>query len=80
MEYKDERAFIGNYRSLGYYKEDRLTVLGDKKSVNTFVWSQDKYQIVPAKNSPKLTKEAIGFYQSNDFFYKNNYYKIDSKK
>ena len=75
MSPEEERAFIGNYRSLGFYKKDQLIVLGDKKSANTYVWNKQQQQLDPIKNTPSLIKEAVSYYQSNDYFYQNDYYK-----
>lgn len=36
-----ERAFISNYQSLGYYKNDFLTVLKPKRQVESFYRSKN---------------------------------------
>tara|TARA_B100000809_G_scaffold196653_1_gene196164 strand:+ start:5128 stop:7089 length:1962 start_codon:yes stop_codon:yes gene_type:complete len=72
----DERAFIGNYRSLGLFKDNKLLVLGDKKSANSYEWNKKDNQLTPIDTDPVFLKEAISYYYSNDYFYQNNIYKL----
>lgn len=61
--FKDERAFIGNYQFVGYYKDKILTTLGPNKVIRT-------YSFDPAtktqKDSSEFTfkEEAITYYQT----------------
>ena len=75
METTDERAFIGNYRSLGLFKNNKLMVLRDKKSANFYEWEKEGNRLTPIKTNDSFLKETIGYYYSNDYFYQNNYYK-----
>ncbi len=79
MEAQDERAFIGNYRSLGLFKNNKLIVLGDKKSANYYNWNKKDNQLLPIKADKLLLKEALGYYHSNDYFYQNDLYKIETE-
>ncbi len=72
----DERAFIGNYRSLGLFKDNKLLVLGDKKSANSYEWNKKDNQLTPIDTDPVFLKEAVSYYYSNDYFYQNNIYKL----
>jgi phosphoglycerol transferase MdoB-like AlkP superfamily enzyme len=76
MEQSDERAFIGNYRSLGLFKNNKLLVLGDKKSANSYKWNKKDNQLTPIDTDPKFLKEAVSYYYSNDYFYQNDIYKL----
>ncbi len=75
METSDERAFIGNYRSLGLFKGNKLMVLRDKKSANFYEWSRKGNKLNPIKTDSAFLKETVSYYYSNDYFYQNNLYK-----
>lgn len=59
----EERAFIGNYQYVGYYKERTLTTLGPNRVIKTFTYD-------PATKKQKdyldekFRDEAISFYQT----------------
>ena len=76
MPPKNERAFIGNYRNLGLFKNNQLLVLGDKTSANFYNWNKENNQLSPTKENPDFLKEAVGYYYSNDYYYQNDLYKI----
>jgi len=75
MKPSDERAFIGNYRSLGLFKDNKLLVLGDKKSANFYTWDKAINQLSTVAVDSSLLNEGLGYYYSNDYFYQNNLYK-----
>jgi phosphoglycerol transferase MdoB-like AlkP superfamily enzyme len=77
MTPSDERAFIGNYRNLGLFKNNKLLVLGDKKSANFYEWNKENNSLTPTQPDSIFLKEAISYYYSNDYFYQNNLYKIE---
>ena len=58
------RAFISNYQSLGYYKDDRLVVLKPGKRVESYRVDPLTYETVPAPLDPRLRDEAIAYYQT----------------
>jgi phosphoglycerol transferase MdoB-like AlkP superfamily enzyme len=58
------RAFVSNYQELGYYKDDRLTVLLPKRKVEAFRIDPKTYAATPAEPDPKLVDEAIAYYQT----------------
>lgn len=72
-EQKEERAFIGNYQYVGYYKPNVLTTLGPNKQVRSYVYDPvTKVQ----KNSSDTTylNEAIAYYQyANDLLTTGRY-------
>jgi len=72
------RALIGNYRNLGLLKGKTLMVLNDKKSANLFNWEEKTNTLTPMNTDPKFLKNTLGYYHANDYFYQNNYYKIDT--
>ena len=77
MDKDVERALIGNYRSLGLLKDNKLMVLNDKKSSDLFNWNNESNDLTPAKPESAFLKTTLGYYHSNDYFYQNNYYKLE---
>ena len=47
MTKEDERAFIGNYRNLGLFKDQKLMVLSDQKIANYYEWKTDNDDLIP---------------------------------
>ncbi len=58
------RAFVSNYQELGYYKDDMLTVLLPKRRVEAFRVDPRTFAATAAEPDPRLTDEAIAYYQS----------------
>ena len=70
-----EHAFIGNYQKLGYYRENRLTILSPDESVKSLEVTSLKLNDVKYKKIPDNSadiKNAITYYQSANYLYKNN--------
>jgi phosphoglycerol transferase MdoB-like AlkP superfamily enzyme len=60
--WKDERAFIGNYQFVGYYRDQVLTTLGPNKVVRTFSYDPKTHQQKDLSNET-FKDEAISYYQ-----------------
>ncbi len=62
----DERAFIGNYRTLGLLKGNVFTQLNDKKRVTQFRWNERSKTMSEVKdtNNRFLITQTIAFYQT----------------
>lgn len=80
MKPEDERAFIGNYRKLGYLKDNKVMVLGDGNTANFYQWN-------PADNSQKalpmdteFLERAISNYQVADYLYRNGGLQLNNLK
>lgn len=58
------RAFISTYQSLGYYKNDTLTVLKPKKVVESYRVDPVTLSTTPTPIDEELRDEAIAYYQS----------------
>lgn len=71
MKKQDERTFIGNYRKMGYLKDNKLMVLGDMKSANYYEWDKSKNYLNLLPRNEQALKEAISYYQSHDYLYQN---------
>ncbi|WP_017259853.1 LTA synthase family protein [Pedobacter arcticus] len=66
-------AFVSTYEKLGYYKNGDLLVLSPQKKVEQFKVMPNQDQI-PEKVDEKLKEEAIAFYQTASYLYKNRQY------
>lgn len=67
----DERAFIGNYRKLGLLKGDTLTVLGEQKQHNFYLWDKTNNKLIAQPENRRHLTEIISYYQSIDYLYKH---------
>lgn len=65
-----ERAFISNYQSLGYYKNDALIVLSPKQKVEAYYIDPISFDATSAKVDEALASEAIAYYQTASRAYK----------
>ncbi len=72
MHPKDERAFIGNYRKMGYLKNNKLMVLGDQKAANYYEWDKQSNNLNLIEIDSSVLYQAISYYQTQDYFYQNN--------
>lgn len=66
------RAFIGNYRKLGYMQNDHLMILGEGKTANFYSWDKKTNQLNLKKNDSEFLKKTIANYQMADYLYHNN--------
>jgi phosphoglycerol transferase MdoB-like AlkP superfamily enzyme len=64
QELTGERAFISNYQSLGYYKQDILTVLKPKRKIESFKIDPKTLEATPIPINKTLRDEAIAYYQT----------------
>lgn len=71
MKPTDERTFIGNYRKMGYMKENKLMVLGDMKSANYYEWDKSSNILTLLPENEQAIKEAVSYYQTRDYLYQN---------
>lgn len=68
----DERAFIGNYRTLGMLKGNIFTQIDDRKKVKQFtVKDSDKSLKEIKSKNPLLVSETISYYQTASERFKN---------
>lgn len=59
-----KRVFISNYQSLGYWRNDTLTVLLPKGQVESYQVDPKTLATTPAPIDPRLLDETIAYYQS----------------
>ncbi len=69
----EEWAFISTYEKLGFLRNGHLLVLSPQKKVQQFKVLPNKDQITE-KVDEKLKEEAIAFYQTASYLYKNKLY------
>lgn len=70
LESGRERAFVSTYQKLGYIRNGELIILSPESKVESFRLSEDNEQFAKIKND-KLVKEAISWYQSASYAFKN---------
>ncbi len=69
MRPDEERAFIGTYQSLGYIKNDTLTILLPKKEVSQYTFDRYTSEVTPLTPDTKVVDEAVAYYQSAYYLY-----------
>ena len=68
----EERAFIGNYRTLGLLKQNIFTQIDDRKRTKQFsVSGEDKTLVELKQQNKKLVDETISYYQTASERFKN---------
>ncbi len=74
----DERAFIANYRTLGFLKNGVFTQVNDRKGAIQFEVSDDgKSMIETQKPNKNLINETISYYQTASERFKNGKMKAE---
>lgn len=74
-----ERAFIGNYQYVGFYKEKILTTLGPNRKVRSYSYDPTLKKQKNMKSSP-FVNEAISYYQyASDLLSTGQYSSIQKK-
>jgi phosphoglycerol transferase MdoB-like AlkP superfamily enzyme len=71
MAPEEERAFISNYQKLGYIKNDRLSILSPQQKVTHYRIDPQTGEMKVEAADPKIENEAIIYYQSANYVYKN---------
>lgn len=75
-----ERAFISNYQSLGYLRNNTLIVLSPKRKTEAYQVDSENYGSVPTKVDESLVNEAIAYYQTASRAYKAGELKLAIEK
>lgn len=73
--WKEERAFIGNYQYVGYYRNNTLTTLGPNQSIRNFSYDPIT-KVQKAQEKSLYINEAISYYQSASHKLDNGEYKV----
>jgi copper oxidase (laccase) domain-containing protein len=80
VEKLPERAFISNYQSLGYLRNNTLIVLSPKRKTEAYQVDSENYASVPTKVDESLVNEAIAYYQTASRAYKAGELKLAIEK
>lgn len=65
IKLNEERALLGNYRTLGLLKDNIFTEINDKKQFSQYQWNIEKKQMTIVKKADNLLKElTISYYQT----------------
>jgi phosphoglycerol transferase MdoB-like AlkP superfamily enzyme len=68
-----DRAFIGNFQTLAFMKDNRIAVLQPKHKVDVYRLDGGR-NYLPLPLDPVLTREAISFYQVASHVFRNGLY------
>ena len=71
LEKGRERAFISTYQSLGYVRKDTLIILKPQRIAESFVTDFKTGTAKQIQENKSLTKEAITWYQTASYQFKN---------
>jgi phosphoglycerol transferase MdoB-like AlkP superfamily enzyme len=67
-----DRAFVANFQTLAFMKDDRIAVLQPKRKLNVYRLREGAYLPLPADAA--FTNEAIAFYQVASHLFRNGLY------
>jgi len=79
MQPQDERAFIGNYRKLGYLKDNKILILDEQKNANFYSWNPFNNSLTSIPSEENFEKKSISFYEVSDDLYRNGGLKLKTK-
>ncbi len=80
MKSGDERALIGNYRKLGYLKDNKIMVLGDGETANFYQWNPAENSLKALPMDDDFLRTAISKYQVADYLYQNGGLQLSTLK
>lgn len=72
MEVKEERALLGNYRTIGLLQDTIFTEINDKKQCSQYAWNRKTKVMKVLKNQNQALKhKTIAQYQTASYRFKN---------
>jgi phosphoglycerol transferase MdoB-like AlkP superfamily enzyme len=80
MQPEDERAFIGNYRKLGFLQNNKLMVLSEQKQTNYYQYNKADNSLKAIPMDENVLKETTSFYQAADYLYHNRGLQLKDNK
>ncbi len=69
-----DRAFVGNFQTVAFMKDDRIAVLQPKRKTEVFRLADQGRTYLPLPADEALTREAISFYQVASHVFRNGLY------
>lgn len=76
MDKTNERAFIGNYRKLGYLKDHKVMILDELSNSNFYQWQPQNNSLIKISNNHEFELKAISFYEVADNLYRTKGLKL----
>jgi phosphoglycerol transferase MdoB-like AlkP superfamily enzyme len=73
-----DRAFVANYQTLGYLRDDTLVTLQPKRKVRAFRVGADGRPLAIA-DAPALAEEAAAFYQTASYLFRSGLYRDEEQ-
>ncbi|MFH4968922.1 sulfatase-like hydrolase/transferase [Gaetbulibacter sp. M240] len=71
MPKEDLRAFVGNYRKLGYFKDNSVVILDEHKNANFYSYDYVDNSLSPIPEDDSFIKTTISFYLVADDLYRH---------
>ncbi len=65
------RIVLGTYQKLAYMKQDSLVILSPQKKVETYLYNKSQNLQTPTSLPKTLVEQAIAYYQTAYFLFKN---------
>lgn len=76
MHPNEERALLGNYRTIGLLQDNIFTEINDKKECNQYFWNPVTKEMKAIKSQNEALKnKTIANYQTASHRFKNGYMK-----
>jgi phosphoglycerol transferase MdoB-like AlkP superfamily enzyme len=75
---ESDRAFVANYQTLGYLARDRMALLHPRRKTEAFRVDAEK-NILQQIDDPQLVREAIAFYSTASFVFRNGLYRDEEQ-
>jgi phosphoglycerol transferase MdoB-like AlkP superfamily enzyme len=75
---ESDRAFVGNFQTLAYMKDDRIAVLQPKRKSDVYRLEQGR-NYVPLPADAEFTREAIAWYQVASYLFRSGLYKDEEQ-
>ena len=75
-----ERIFISTYQTLGYISHDRMVTLAPQKKIGAFTPNFTDGISTPAATDGRTLHEAVAWYQTASFYFRNGKMKTDVLK
>ena len=76
MTKDEERAFVGNYRKLGLFKNNQVMVLSDQNKARFYHWHKATNALTTLPIDKAFLKSTIAYYQVADALYQHGGLKI----
>ncbi|GAA4282230.1 LTA synthase family protein [Gaetbulibacter aestuarii] len=80
MPKEDLRAFVGNYRKLGYFKDNKVVVLDEQKNANFYAYDNLDNSLTPIPADTTYVNTSIAFYEVADDLYRHGGLKVKTEK